>query len=161
MLHTLWCRLIDPRAKMSRHRGQSAPRCRCSRTCRPSLEFLEDRLTPATFFVVNSSDNLLPGSLRQALTQANLDPGSTIAITAQVTRPINLTQGELPILANLTIRNDSGAALAIQQRLANARVFHVSGSAALNVTIAGGPSSPLRLTGGSSRGGNGGGILVD
>jgi hypothetical protein len=53
------------------------------------LESLEDRLVPATFFVTNASDNLDPGSLRYALTQANLpgNQGSTIEITPQVTGP--------------------------------------------------------------------------
>jgi fibronectin-binding autotransporter adhesin len=152
MFPSMWRRLVNPSAA-------NAPR---PPTCRPSLESLEDRVTPATFLVTNSSDNLLPGSLRYAISQGNLDPGSTILITRQVTTPIKLTRGELAIQANVTIQNDAGAPVTIHQRTRDARVFHVSGSGALAVTITGGnASAPLIITGGSIRGANGGGILVD
>ncbi len=161
MFRLWWSRLARFQTNLCRPRGRAVvPRHR-PRACRPSLEVLEDRLTPATFLVVNSADNLLPGSLRYALSQANLNPGSTVAIAPSVTGPINLTRGELLITADVTVRNDSGAAVAIHQLRAHARVFHVSGSSALDVTFAGGPSSPLVITGGSVRGGNGGGILID
>jgi predicted outer membrane repeat protein len=108
--------------------------------------------------VVNSSDHLA-GSLRDAINHANADPGSTVSITSQVTQPINLTTGELSILANMTIRNDSGAPLEIHQRMPNARVFHIGAANGLNVTITGvSASTPLEITGGSVRGGDGGGI---
>lgn len=136
-----------------------------TRTCRlrPSLEILEDRLVPATFLVTNPTDNLDPGSLRYAITEANLpgNQGSTIEITPQVNGPINLTGGELPIESNMTIRNDSGAPLEIHQATAGARVFHV-GQTVTDVTITGvGSGSVLTLDGGQADGGNGGGILVD
>src|SRR5579885_3339662 len=124
MFRLWWSRLARFQTNPSRRRGPAAAPRRRPRACRPSLEILEDRLTPSTFLVVNSADNLLPGSLRYALSQANLSPGSTVAITPSVTGPINLTRGELPITADVTIRNDSGAAVTIHQQRAHARVFH-------------------------------------
>jgi hypothetical protein len=59
---------------------------------RPSLEFLEDRLTPSTFTVVTTADNgddvnPIPGSLRAALVAANahdnsLNPGGAADVIA-------------------------------------------------------------------------------
>jgi hypothetical protein len=116
---------------------------------------------PSTFRVTNSLDNLLPGSLRYAITQANLpgNEGSTVEITPQVTSPIVLTNGELPINASITIRNDSGAPVEIRQDTADARVFHVAGDRALDVAIAG-VTGAVTIDGGSVHD-NGGGFLVD
>jgi predicted outer membrane repeat protein len=153
-MRALWQRLTSPANKTSRRRPK---------TFRPAVQILEDRLTPATFLVTNPSDNLLPGSLRYALTQANLpgNQGSTIEITPQVVGPITLSKGELSVVSNMTIRNDSGAALEIHQTTAGARVFHI-GSGATAVTLTGvSSSSPLMIDGGSVSNGNGGGILVD
>jgi hypothetical protein len=133
------------------------------RAFRPTLEALEDRLVLSTFPVTNSSDNSLPGSLRYAIGQANQPgyAGSVVSITAQVTGPIILTQGELTVGADMTISNDSGAPVEVRQATANSRVMHVL-SGASTVTITGnGGASPLTLDGGSVTGGNGGGILVD
>src|SRR5262245_35664987 len=90
---------------------------RPARRARLALEPLEGRLVPATFLVTNPSDNLMPGSLRYAVTQANLpgNAGSTVSITPLVRGPINLTGGELALNARMTIRNDSGAPLKIHQ----------------------------------------------
>jgi hypothetical protein len=62
-MRALWQRRTPP-AKI--------PSRRPPKSFRPDLQILEDRLTPATFFVTNPADNLLPGSLRYAITQANL-----------------------------------------------------------------------------------------
>jgi hypothetical protein len=124
---------------------------------------LEDRLALSTFLVNNSTDNLMPGSLRYAITQANLpgNAGSIVKITNQVTSPIVLTAGELPLNASMTIRNDSGAPVEIRQATANARVLHI-GSNAATVTITGvSTATPITIDGGSVTGANGGGILVD
>jgi hypothetical protein len=43
---------------------------------RPRFEALEDRVTPSAFYVTNSNDDLNPGSLRWAITQANANPGA-------------------------------------------------------------------------------------
>src|SRR5579884_4065036 len=107
MFRLWWSTLARFRTNLSRRRGRAAAARYRPRARRPSLEILEDRLTPSTFLVVNSADNLLPGSLRYALSQANLNPGSTVAITSSVAGPINLTRGELSITANVTIRNDA------------------------------------------------------
>jgi hypothetical protein len=104
----------------------------------------------------------MPGSLRYAITQANLpgNAGSIVKITNQVTGPIDLTAGELPLNASMTIRNDSGAPVEIRQATANARVLHI-GSNAATVTITGVSSATsITLDGGSVTGANGGGILV-
>jgi hypothetical protein len=122
---------------------------------------LEDRVTPSTFLVTNTSDDLRPGSLRAAITQANLrgNEASTVEITAAVTGPIRLTAGELPVLASMTIENLSGAPVDIRQDTAGARVFHVAGSRAITVTVTG-LTGAVTIDGGSVRG-NGGGFLVD
>src|SRR5262245_14720345 len=155
MLRTFWQRLANSKSRLARRRSP--------RATRPTLEPLEDRLVPATFLVTNSTDTLMPGSLRYAITQANHpgNDGSTVKITSQVTSPIVLTAGELPINASMTIRNDSGAPVEIRQTTANARVLHI-GSNAATVTITGVSSaSPITLDGGSVTGANGGGILED
>jgi hypothetical protein len=64
MLRAIWNRLIHPNTGRFGRRHPAAPRCRTRRATRLALESLEDRWTPATVFVTNSSDNLLPGSLR-------------------------------------------------------------------------------------------------
>jgi hypothetical protein len=64
MTRTLLHRYVEPRTRLSGRRGPGPRPCGRTRKHRPSLEFLEDRVTPATFLVVNSLDNNLPGSLR-------------------------------------------------------------------------------------------------
>jgi hypothetical protein len=85
-----------------------------------------------TAYRISSSDNLMPGSLRYAITQANLpgNDGSIVRITKQVVGSIVLTAGELAINASMTIRNDSGSPVEIHPGTANARVFHIGGEAA-------------------------------
>ena len=53
-------------------RPTSPPPCR---TCRPCLEALEDRTVPTTFTVVNTADSGA-GSFRQAILDANANPGA-------------------------------------------------------------------------------------
>src|SRR5262245_28034816 len=57
---------------VTRNRG-GAP----ARRCRPVLERLEDRRVPSTFTVVNTLDSG-PGSLRQAIADANAAPGADL-----------------------------------------------------------------------------------
>jgi hypothetical protein len=138
------------------------------RAYRLSLDVLEDRTTLSTFLVTNESDpvgRLAPGSLRWAIAQANRagNQGSTITITPVVRSAITLRAGELQIRSSMTIENESGLPLTIQQGTPNARVIHVIGNArTAAVTLAGvGATSPITLAGGNVRNGNGGGILVD
>src|SRR5215831_1540220 len=116
MLRALWNRLVHSRGRLPRPRLVSRqPRRRWD--SRLSLEMLENRLALSNFLVTNSTDNLMPGSLRYAITQANLpgNEGSIVAITNQVTGPIVLMAGELPINASMTIENLSGAPVEIRQ----------------------------------------------
>jgi hypothetical protein len=160
MLRAFWHRLFHRPVKTS-CRGPALPRWRRPRAARPTLEVLEDRVTPSTFLVTNSTDNLMPGSLRYAITQANLpgNDGSTVRITNQVAGPIVLTEGELPINASMTIENLSGAPVEIRQDTADARVFHVAGPQALSVAVTG-LTGAVTIAGGSVHD-NGGGFLVD
>ena len=52
-----------------------AARRQGTRTLRPMIEFMEDRVLLATFTVTNSADSG-PGSLRQAILNANTAPGT-------------------------------------------------------------------------------------
>jgi titin len=75
MLSSFWRRWL--------HRPASAPGRRAAR-CRPAVEPLEERRLPATFTVVNVNDNggidpapgARTGTLRQAIVNANANPGS-------------------------------------------------------------------------------------
>lgn len=136
---------------------------RSSRRSTPSLEPLENRMLLATFTVVNSND-AGPGSLRFAIAQANLpaNAGSTVNLSPPVSSPINLSSGELPIMASMTIQNLSGSGLEIRQTASNARVFHITGDRARDVNITGLTSATtLSIVGGDVTGENGGGFLVD
>src|SRR5262249_38483255 len=111
MFRVSWDRFANLLAGITSRRRPVPQPCRRFRASRLALELLEDRLVPSTFLVTDSLDNPLPGSLRYAIAQANLpgNGGSTVDITPQVTSPIVLANGELPINAGMTIRNDSGA----------------------------------------------------
>ena len=124
MFRAFWLRGSKTQPKQSRRPAPSPRRAR--------FELLEDRLnlSASVFTVTNSSDQLAPGSLRFAIAEANLpgNQGSTVLISSEVTGPINLTHGELKIEANMTIENQSGAPLVIDQLTPGARVFHITGS---------------------------------
>src|SRR5260370_30103312 len=67
---------------------------------RPQLEVLEDRSMPSTFTVATTVDGG-PGSLRQAIVDANASPGAdTINVPAGY---YSLTLGQLNITDDLTI----------------------------------------------------------
>ncbi|MHC5543628.1 hypothetical protein ACYOEI_35840, partial [Singulisphaera rosea] len=137
MLRASWQRIVE---RMTRTFAQSGPKARRtarSKALRIVMEGLEDRLTPSTLLVTNSVDNRgvpAPGSLRAAILDANR-PGNqnaTIVISPSVTSSvINLTAGELPIKASMTVENASGHPLTIQQTTGgaggsgNGRIFHV------------------------------------
>ena len=103
----------------------------------------------STITVTNTSDSG-PGSLRQAL--ANANDGDTI--TFAVTGTIGLTSGELLVDKSVTISGPGTASLAVDGN-ENSRVFHVSSGKTVSI-------SGLTITNGHVVGPDyGGGILND
>src|SRR4051812_27705122 len=95
------------RSALAPSRGQRKHRRRGSHrapTHRPSLEVLEDRVVPSTFTVKNLADTGA-GSLRQAVLDANANPGADVIRFGPHARDgiITLTGGELSITDSLTI----------------------------------------------------------
>ena len=103
--------------------------------------------------------------MRWAVAQANLprNQGSTVAITPTVQNSITLRAGEISIRSSLTIENESGHPLTIEQSSPNSRVFHIVNNPRTTAAKITGLSadSTLTLTGGRVRNENGGAILVD
>jgi fibronectin-binding autotransporter adhesin len=162
MFRAFWKR--SSKVPSRKNRQDSTSRSRGQGTFKARFEILEDRLNLSNIFTVtNASDQMAPGSLRFAIAEANLpaNQGSTVVISPQVTGPINLTHGELVVQNSMTIENESGAPLTIHQSTPGARVFHVTGSRAVNVTIEGTTGDNLTITGGTVANGSGGGIMVD
>src|SRR5262245_41832610 len=97
----VWSRLL--RQGLSRSARSRAPRS----TVRPRLESLEGRIVPTTYFVTNPLDDGLPGSLRQAIADANANAGpDTIEFATpafDVPQAIFLKQGQLNISDPVTI----------------------------------------------------------
>jgi hypothetical protein len=104
----------------------------------------------ATIVTTTADDGA--GSLRQAI--ANACDGATITFDIAGVGPhtITLTTGELAMIKNLTINNNSGESITISGNNAS-RVFNVNSG--MNFTIVG-----LTISGGRKTG-NGGGILND
>lgn len=95
------------------------------RSCRPKLEFLEERQLLSIDVVTNSNDSG-PGSLRQTI--ASAAAGATIEFQmgeGYVNRLITLTTGELDITKNLTIEGPADGSLSISGNNAS-RVFDIS-----------------------------------
>src|SRR6516225_3437124 len=79
----------------------------------PRLEALECRTLPSTFTVLNLADSG-PGSLRQAILDANAQPGAdTIQFAHGLHGTIALTSGELDITDDLTIDGPGAGRLAV------------------------------------------------
>src|SRR5262249_11198601 len=113
----------------------------CKRTTRPrrrrpsfapQLTALEDRTVPSTFLVTNLADSG-PGSLRQAVLDANAKPGAD-KIKFAVTGTIPLTSGHLSITDDLTTDAPGQGRLTVSGSNAS-RVFQVA--AAVDVTLDG------------------------
>ncbi|HVS40368.1 MAG TPA: choice-of-anchor Q domain-containing protein, partial [Gemmataceae bacterium] len=126
---------------------------------RPLLELLEERMVPSTYQVVNTSDSGA-GSLRQAITNANANPFSTIDFAIPSSDPgysngvwtITLGGTELPqITADMTITGPGAGQLAISGNN-QSRVFEVNAPV---VTISG-----LTVEAGYNSA-SGGGVRVD
>ncbi len=128
------------------------------------FEPLEDRRLLAIFMVTNTNDGAvaqagdLPGSLRQAIFDANAAAGAdTIQFASGLSGgTITLTAGELFITDSLTIQGLGAANLTIDAN-GGSRIFNLddgNSAADINVSIDG-----LTLTGGSATGANGGAIF--
>src|SRR5262249_33959878 len=106
----------------------------------PRLEVLEGRTLPSTFMVLNVADSG-PGSLRQAVLDAEANPGAdTIDFAMNVKGTITLTSGQLAISGDLTINGPGADKLTVSGNHAS-RVFRVLGGAdastAITVNISG------------------------
>jgi hypothetical protein len=90
------------------------------------LEALEDRTVPSTFTVSNLADSG-PGSLRQAILDANASPGPDLIRFGHDARDgtIVLTGGQLNITDDLTIEGTGADRLAVSGNDAS-RVFQIS-----------------------------------
>src|SRR5205823_3733208 len=91
------------------------------RTCL-SVEALEDRTTPSTLTVLNLNDSGV-GSLRQAILDANVAPGTDVIDFAPRLSGIVTLAGELSITDDLTIDGPGEGKLTISGNLAS-RVVH-------------------------------------
>lgn len=75
-------------------------------------------------FTVTTSEDSGPGSLRNALSEANLLPFAKILFLSSVTDPIILTSGELLVSTNCIFKNKSGHVIEIHG--SESRIFHVT-----------------------------------
>jgi hypothetical protein len=116
-----------------------------------SVERLEDRTVPSTFMVGNLSDSGA-GSLRQAILDANGNPGADLIRFAPAARDgtIALTSGQLSITDELTIDGPGAGRLAVSGNDAS-RVFQIGKGVAASI-------DDLTVTHGRAIG-QGGGIL--
>lgn len=76
------------------------------RSLKPSLEWMESRVLLATFIVTNTSDTNSAGSLRYAINQSNMTPGSNVIdfnIANSGVQSIHLTSGLPGITVPVTI----------------------------------------------------------
>jgi hypothetical protein len=85
------------------------------RTCRPGLEVLEDRAVPAGTFTVTNVADAGPGSLREAIGQANEIPNDadTIVFQSGLTGTIVLTTGQLAATGPVSILGPGSGLLTI------------------------------------------------
>lgn len=118
---------------------------------RLSVEPLEDRNVPSTFTVYNLADSGI-GSLREAILDANANPGADLIRFAPAAQDgtIALTSGQLNITDDLTIDGPGADRLAVSGNDAS-RVFRIGSGVAASI-------DSLTITHGRAVG-QGGGIL--
>ncbi len=132
---------------------QSAGNARPAARCRPQIEALENRTVSSTFTVLNPADSGT-GSLRQAILNANANPGAdVIAFGAKVHGTIGLTSGQLDLTTNLSIVGPGEDRLTVSGNNAS-RVFDVSNSVTVTIT-------DLTVANGATVGGLGGGGILN
>src|SRR5262245_14234972 len=122
-----------------------------AKTAQLSVGRLEDRTVPSTFTVGNLADSG-PGSLRQAVLDANDNPGADLIRFAPAARDgtITLTSGQLSITDDLILDGPGVNRLTISGNDAS-RVFSVSGSTTdveiRDLTIANGRATDATVVG--------------
>ncbi len=159
--------LQGARKSALRGRPGAGPSRRPKRPCRPGLEVLEGRLVPATFTVTTPLDVVNPNdgqlSLREAITQANANPGAdTIVLPAGLYRLAlpgadnTNAAGDLDVTGS-TLFQGAGADATVIDGQQLDRVFDVLGTApgSIQVTFQG-----LTIRNGLGDVGGGGGIRV-
>src|SRR5262249_21726062 len=123
---------------------------------------LEERCNLTTFLVTNLLDGAviaagqLPGSLRQAIFDANNNPGADVVDATGVSGTITLAPGELKITDSTTVTGPGASKLTVDANNKN-RILNISISAGKSATVTG-----IHITKGASPGTsqNGGGIVV-
>ena len=112
--------------------------------CRPCAEPLEERRLLTTFPVTNL-DDFGPGSLRQAIIDANNNGGADTVDLTGVSGTIDVGLGEMEITEALTIEGPGDDLLAINAQ-GNSRIFNITTTVG-DITFSG-----LLLTGGQTTG---------
>jgi hypothetical protein len=106
---------------------------------------------PATTITVTNGNDSGPGSLRQALADAN--DGDTINFDASV-GTVTLTTAELAISKSVTVSGAPQMVTVVRSSQTEFRIFHVMPDHSVEI-------DGLTISGGHITGGNGGGILND
>src|SRR5262249_56177908 len=106
-------------------RSRRRPSRPTPRHCRPSLEALEDRAVPSLLTVTNLA-NSGPGSLRAAVTQANMTPAADTIVFAPGLHGTITLASEIAITPDLTI-DGPGANQLTASRTHSVRVVSIEG----------------------------------
>lgn len=140
-------------ANRGRDRRRSCP-APGRRAIRPGPEPLEDRRLLSTLTVLNGLDSG-PGSLRQAVLDANAAPGADTIVFARNVHKVTLTSGELAITDDLNLNGPGANRLSLSGN-DSSRVLDVHAGASVAV-------SGLTVTVGRADGGDGkgGGLYGD